>query len=138
MTNRSAEKSVNATSGGVTYTIKDTDGNAVTLEDVASATTVNKLIDGAKVHYFSVNASANQGNYNNDGAGNLSIAIGTNTAATEEATAVGNNSTADEKSAAFGYSSDARGTRAVALGAESFTNGSNSTAIGWGGCGWIL
>ena len=132
MTNRSAEKSVNATSGGVTYTIKDTDGNAVTLEDVASATTVNKLIDGAKVHYFSVNASANQGNYNNDGAGNLSIAIGTNTAATEEATAVGNNSTADEKSAAFGYSSDARGTRAVALGAESFTNGSNSTAIGWG------
>lgn len=48
-------------------------------------------------------------NYNNDGAGNLSIAIGTNTAATEEATAVGNNSTADEKSAAFGYSSDARG-----------------------------
>ncbi|MEQ2423042.1 YadA-like family protein [Megasphaera sp. CLA-AA-H81] len=132
LTNRSAEKSVNATSGGVTYTIKDTDGNAVTLEDVASATTVNKLIDGAKVHYFSVNASANQGNYNNDGAGNLSIAIGTNTAATEEATAVGNNSTADEKSAAFGYSSDARGTRAVALGAESFTNGSNSTAIGWG------
>ena len=104
----------------------------MTLEDVASATTVNKLIDGAKVHYFSVNASANQGNYNNDGAGNLSIAIGTNTAATEEATAVGNNSTADEKSAAFGYSSDARGTRAVALGAESFTNGSNSTAIGWG------
>ena len=104
LTNRSAEKSVNATSGGVTYTIKDTDGNAVTLEDVASATTVNKLIDGAKVHYFSVNASANQGNYNNDGAGNLSIAIGTNTAATEEATAVGNNSTADEKSAAFGYS----------------------------------
>ena len=132
LTNRSAEKSVNATSGGVTYTIKDTDGNAVTLEDVAGATTVNKLIDGAKVHYFSVNASANQGNYNNDGAGNLSIAIGTNTAATEEATAVGNNSTADEKSAAFGYSSDARGTRAVALGAESFTNGSNSTAIGWG------
>lgn len=132
LTNRSAEKSVNATSGGVTYTIKDTDGNAVTLEDVASATTVNKLIDGAKVHYFSVNASANQGNYNNDGAGNLFIAIGTNTAATEEATAVGNNSTADEKSAAFGYSSDARGTRAVALGAESFTNGSNSTAIGWG------
>ena len=132
LTNRSAEKSVNATSGGVTYTIKDTDGNAVTLEDVASATTVNKLIDGAKVHYFSVNASANQGDYNNDGAGNLSIAIGTNTAATEEATAVGNNSTADEKSAAFGYSSDARGTRAVALGAESFTNGSNSTAIGWG------
>jgi hypothetical protein len=132
LTNRSAEKSVNATSGGVTYTIKDTDGNAVTLEDVASATTVNKLIDGAKVHYFSVNASANQGNYNNDGAGNLSIAIGTNTAATEEATAVGNNSTADEKSAAFGYSSDARGTRAVALGAESFTNGSNLTAIGWG------
>ena len=132
LTNRSAEKSVNATSGGVTYTIKDTDGNAVTLEDVASATTVNKLIDGAKVHYFSVNASANQGDYNNDGAGNLSIAIGTNTAATEEATAVGNNSTADEKSAAFGYSSDARGTRAVALGAESFTNGSNSTALGGG------
>lgn len=29
----------------------------MTLEDVASATTVNKLIDGAKVHYFSVNAS---------------------------------------------------------------------------------
>ena len=41
LTNRSAEKSVNATSGGVTYTIKDTDGNAVTLEDVASATTVD-------------------------------------------------------------------------------------------------
>ena len=129
LTNGSAEKSVDTTSGGVTYTIKDTDGNAVTLEDVASATTVNKLIDGAKVHYFSVNASG-EGNYNNDGAGNLSIAIGANTSATEEATAVGNNSTADERSAAFGYSSDARGTRAVAIGAESSTNGMNSTAIG--------
>ncbi|WP_296913410.1 ESPR-type extended signal peptide-containing protein, partial [uncultured Megasphaera sp.] len=130
LTNGPAEKSVNATSGGVTYTIKDTDGNAVTLEDVASATTVNKLIDGAKVHYFSVNASANQGNYNNDGAGNLSIAIGANTSATKEATAVGNKSTADERSAAFGYSSDARGNRAVAIGTEASTNGTNSTAIG--------
>lgn len=130
LTNGPAEKSVDATSGGVTYTIKDTDGNAVTLEDVASATTVNHLIDGAKVHYFSVNASANEGNYNNDGAGNLSIAIGANTSATEEATAVGNNSTADERSAAFGYLSDARGTRAVAIGTEASTNGMNSTAIG--------
>ena len=130
LTNGPAEKSVDATSGGVTYTIKDTDGNAVTLEDVASATTVNHLIDGAKVHYFSVNASADQGNYNNDGAGNLSIAIGANTSATEEATAVGNNSTADERSAAFGYLSDARGTRAVAIGTEASTNGMNSTAIG--------
>ena len=130
LTNGPAEKSVNATSGGVTYTIKDTDGNAVTLEDVASATTVNKLIDGAKVHYFSVNASANQGNYNNDGAGNLSIAIGADASATKAATAVGNKSTADERSAAFGYLSDAKGTRAVAIGAESSTNGTNSTAIG--------
>lgn len=130
LTNGPAEKSVDATSGGVTYTIKDTDGNAVTLEDVASATNVNHLIDGAKVHYFSVNASANEGNYNNDGAGNLSIAIGANTSATEEATAVGNNSTADERSAAFGYLSDARGTRAVAIGTEASTNGMNSTAIG--------
>ena len=130
LTKGPAEKSVDATSGGVTYTIKDTDGNAVTLEDVASATTVNHLIDGAKVHYFSVNASANEGNYNNDGAGNLSIAIGANTSATEEATAVGNNSTADERSAAFGYLSDARGTRAVAIGTEASTNGMNSTAIG--------
>ena len=130
LTNGPAEKSVDATSGGVTYTIKDTDGNAVTLEDVASATTVNHLIDGAKVHYFSVNASANEGNYNNDGAGNLSIAIGANTSATEGATAVGNNSTADERSAAFGYLSDARGTRAVAIGTEASTNGMNSTAIG--------
>ena len=130
LTNGPAEKSVDATSGGVTYTIKDTDGNAVTLEDVASATTVNHLIDGAKVHYFSVNASADQGNYNNEGAGNLSIAIGANTSATEEATAVGNKSTADERSAAFGYLSDARGTRAVAIGTEASTNGMNSTAIG--------
>lgn len=130
LTNGPAEKSVDATSGGVTYTIKDTDGNAVTLEDVASATNVNHLIDGAKVHYFSVNASANEGNYNNDGAGNLSIAIGANTSATEEATAVGNKSTADERSAAFGYLSDARGTRAVAIGTEASTNGMNSTAIG--------
>ena len=130
LTNGPAEKSVDATSGGVTYTIKDTDGNAVTLEDVASATNVNHLIDGAKVHYFSVNASANEGNYNNDGAGNLSIAIGANTSATEEAMAVGNNSTADERSAAFGYLSDARGTRAVAIGTEASTNGMNSTAIG--------
>ena len=89
----------------------------------------NTKIDAAKTHYFSVNASG-EGNYNNDGAGNLSIAIGANTSATEEATAVGNNSTADERSAAFGYSSDARGTRAVAIGAESSTNGTNSTAIG--------
>ncbi|MCI7048466.1 MAG: YadA-like family protein [Megasphaera elsdenii] len=102
----------------------------MTLEDVASATTVNNLIDGAKVHYFSVNASADQGNYNNEGAGNLSIAIGANTSATEEATAVGNKSTADERSAAFGYLSDARGTRAVAIGTEASTNGMNSTAIG--------
>lgn len=130
LTKGPAEKSVDATSGGVTYTIKDTDGNAVTLEDVASATTVNNLIDGAKVHYFSVNASADQGNYNNEGAGNLSIAIGANTSATEEATAVGNKSTADERSAAFGYLSDARGTRAVAIGTEASTNGMNSTAIG--------
>ena len=130
LTNGPAEKSVDTTSGGVTYTIKDTDGNAVTLEDVASATTVNKLIDGAKVHYFSVNASANQGNYNNDGAGNLSIAIGADASATKAATAVGNKSTADERSAAFGYLSDAKGTRAVAIGAESSTNGTNSTAIG--------
>lgn len=130
LTKGPAEKSVDATSGGVTYTIKDTDGNAVTLEDVASAKTVNNLIDGAKVHYFSVNASADQGNYNNEGAGNLSIAIGANTSATEEATAVGNKSTADERSAAFGYLSDARGTRAVAIGTEASTNGMNSTAIG--------
>ena len=140
---------------GDSYIVKDTAGKEVTLEDVASATTVNNnyttldtkidktktditneyntAINNAKTHYYSVNSdeTGEGSNYNNDGAVGLdSIAVGANAYANGRigASAFGNDAYANgERALAIGNGSKAQGLVAIAIGTGDSRYGADGT-----------